>query len=198
MNEDSDNEIMQRVRDGELEDLSILYQRYHVMLFAFFIKHTRQKSLSEDLVQEVFLRIMKYRGTYRPGQPFVSWLFSIARNTKNSAHRKHTKGSEFLHAPLHEDDPTKHEGVSTETLPNDELDKKLKTELLYEALELMTPENRQLIVLRRIQHLHYPEIANLLNCEMGALRVRTHRAFTELKSHYQKLLRKHSNELSVF
>ncbi|MCG8526404.1 MAG: RNA polymerase sigma factor [Opitutales bacterium] len=197
MNEYGDNEIMRRVSGGNLEDLTILYQRYHMMLFAFFMKRTRQKCLSEDLVQEVFLRVMKYRKSFNPEHEFASWLFVIARNVQHSAGKK---ASRDLHIVKRDEvDPNREvdDAPSSEPLPDEETDRRLKTDLLYEALEMLTPDNRKLVVLRRMQHLEYSKIAELLDCEMGSLRVKTHRAFNELKKQYQILLRRKTNGLSV-
>ena len=62
----ADNELMLKVRDGDLGKLSFLFERYHRALFNFFLRSTGSRDLSEDLVQEVFLRILKYRHTFRP------------------------------------------------------------------------------------------------------------------------------------
>ena len=55
----ADNELMLKVRDGDLGKLSFLFERYHRALFNFFLRSTGNRDLSEDLVQEVFLRMLE-------------------------------------------------------------------------------------------------------------------------------------------
>src|SRR2546426_12257098 len=63
----TDNQVMWKVRDGEGEKLGVLFERHHQRLFTFFFGLTGSREFSEDLVQEVFLRMLKYRHPTRPG-----------------------------------------------------------------------------------------------------------------------------------
>ena len=65
LNSPSDNQLMEEVRDGKVEKLAILFERHHVTLYNFFLRLTANRSISEDLVQDVFFRILRYRHTYR-------------------------------------------------------------------------------------------------------------------------------------
>src|SRR6185312_3265122 len=78
----NDEALMSAVREGDLAQLGPLFDRYHVPLFDFLSRMTGNRQVSEDLVQEVFLRVLKYRGTYREGARFGTWIFSIARNVR--------------------------------------------------------------------------------------------------------------------
>ena len=71
---------MLQVRNGEVEMLGVLFDRYQTPLYNFYAKMTQDRGVSEDLVQEVFLRILRYRQTYRPGTAFRTWMYQIARN----------------------------------------------------------------------------------------------------------------------
>src|SRR6266571_2612146 len=83
-----DEDLMLQVRDGAGEMLGVLFDRYQTPLFNFYSKLTGNRTLSEDLVQEVFLRILKYRQSYRPGTPFRAWIYQIARNARIDHFRK--------------------------------------------------------------------------------------------------------------
>jgi len=63
-----DEKIMQNVRDGNIAEMSVLFERYHLRLYNFFLKMGLQKDISQDLTQNLFYRIIKYRRTYRAGQ----------------------------------------------------------------------------------------------------------------------------------
>src|ERR1700739_875151 len=83
-----DEDVMLQVRDGEVQMLGVLFDRYQAPLFNFYSKMTQDRTLSEDLVQEVFLRILRYRQTYRPSTTFRTWMYQIARNTRLDQVRK--------------------------------------------------------------------------------------------------------------
>src|SRR5258707_15796651 len=78
----TDEDLMLQVRDGAGETLGVLFDRYQAPLLNFYCKLTSDRGLSEDLVQEVFLRILRHRQTYRPGTPFRAWIYQIARNAR--------------------------------------------------------------------------------------------------------------------
>ena len=79
---------MLRVRDGEVEKLGILYERYRDPLFNFFVRVTGSLSLSEDLVHDVFLRMLKYRHTFETGKEFRTWMYQVARNAQRDSWHK--------------------------------------------------------------------------------------------------------------
>ena len=76
----TDNQVMLDVREGKVEKLAILFERHHVALFNFFLRLTGNRAASEDLVQDVFTRILKYRATYMGEDRFTVWMYKIARN----------------------------------------------------------------------------------------------------------------------
>lgn len=136
---ESDEVIMLRVREGQIDQLSTLYIRYRTPLFNFFLRLTSERHLSEDLVQDVFFRIMKYRQSYRPRHSFRTWMYQIARNVRIQA---------WSHAA------------------------------------------REVLILSRYQDLKYDEIATILQCSVGAVKMRVLRAMNELRQQFEYLSRK--------
>ena len=78
----SDDALMLDVSNGQVGKLGVLFDRNHRKLFDFFIRMTRSREVSEDLVQDVFFRILKYRATFRAGSRFTTWMYHIARNAR--------------------------------------------------------------------------------------------------------------------
>ena len=76
----SDHEIMLMVKAGDLEKLGLLFERHKQLLYAYFFRHTHCIHTSEDSVQNVFLRILKYRQRFKGHGKFTSWMYYIARN----------------------------------------------------------------------------------------------------------------------
>jgi RNA polymerase sigma factor (sigma-70 family) len=75
-----DEQIMRQVREGEVNGLEVLFDRHHRALLHYFLHLTGNRATSEDLVQEVFFRVLKYRRSYQTESNFRAWLFQIGRN----------------------------------------------------------------------------------------------------------------------
>jgi RNA polymerase sigma factor (sigma-70 family) len=177
----TDDRIMQDVRDGRVERLAILFERHHVALFNFFLRLTGNRALGEDLVQEVFTRILKYRATYQGEDRFTVWLYKIARNAHIDHLRKHRETY-----PLED----QFEDVRS---PEPTLDEKLvrdqEAALITRALARLSPKKQELLVLSRFQNLKYREIAELMDCPVGTVKGLVHRAIRELGEIYAQMTR---------
>ena len=88
MNSPTDHQLMLRVREGEVANLGHLFERHHERLYNFFLRLSGHRQLSEDLVQEVFVRMLKYRHAYREDSQFISWMYQIARHVRFDQVRK--------------------------------------------------------------------------------------------------------------
>jgi len=162
---------MLQVRDGEVQMLGVLFDRYQAPLFNFYSKMTQDRTVSEDLVQEVFLRILRYRQTYRPGTTFRTWMYQIARNTRIDQVRKVRPESPLATEPM-------------APRASDSAQQHQEAQLLQRALMQLPEDKREILVLSRFQELKYDEIARLLGCETGAVKVRVHRALQQLREVY--------------
>ena len=81
MVETADEKIMYRVKDGQLPELTQLFDRYSTPLYNFFLKLTMDAGASEDLTQNLFYRIIRYRHSFNAANgSFKSWMYQMARN----------------------------------------------------------------------------------------------------------------------
>lgn len=178
---DSDHELMLAVRAGDIRRLGDLFERHHRPLYGFFVRLTNQPSASEDLVQIVFYRILKYRHTYRDEGKFSAWIYHLARKVAADHFRKSASTPTPADPTDFHDQPDQAPAPDTNAATADDL------VLLRRALTRLTHENREVIVLARLQHLNHQEIARLLDCSVGAVKVRAHRALKELREVYFKI-----------
>lgn len=178
MNPVSDIELMLAVKDGQVEKLGLLFERHHVALYNFFLKLTANREISEDLVQEVFLRILKYRTTYRGENKFTSWMYQIARNARTDYYRKRkleVSGEGDL------------EPVSQDPMPAEEVESGMEAQLLRKALNKLPYKKREVLVLSRFQNLKYHEIAKVMDCPVSTIKVLVHRAIKDLRTIFYEL-----------
>jgi RNA polymerase sigma-70 factor (ECF subfamily) len=169
---------MRRVQAGETAQLAVLFERYHLPLFRYLLHLTGNRAFSEDLVQECFLRVLKYSASYDPSFAFQVWLYRMARNAYFDARHKHR---------LEVKDGEISEVRSPEPIAEELLARKEDTLLLQEALEKLPEEKREVLVLSRFHNLRYEDIAALLKCETGTVRVRAYRALKELREKFCEL-----------
>ena len=164
----SDEELMLQVREGVGEMLSVLFDRYQQPLFSFFYRLTGERTQSEDLVQDVFYRLLKYRHTYKTGSAFRTWLYQIARNARRDRFEpQHEVGIDEAPEPA--------------TFPRDMVAEDQEAALLRKALLKLPAEKREVLLLSRYQELKYEEIGKILGCEANTVKVRVFRALQELK-----------------
>ena len=174
----ADSVLMARVRDGELDRLSELFERHHRRLFNFFLRLAPGRSAAEDLVQEAFVRMLKYRHTYKSEAAFVPWMFALARNAAVDQFRKRP-------ALEVQEDPEAPEPAAPTALPLEELEKRERSELLQAALRRLPREKRELLLLARFGEMKYDAIGELLGVSVGAIKVRVHRAMNDLREQYR-------------
>ncbi len=174
-----DAEVMCQVREGHLEMLAILFERHHVKLFNFFLHLTHDRDRSEDLVQELFVRLLKYRHTFRPDGPFRAWMYQVARHVHVS-HLRRLKAT----LPL---DEILDRAPDPGEPPSRRLERSQEEDLLRQALGRLPLRKRELLLLSREEDLKYEDLAVMFECSLGALKVQVHRAVKDLRKVFLEL-----------
>ncbi|UCD57116.1 MAG: RNA polymerase sigma factor [Candidatus Hydrogenedentota bacterium] len=177
MESGSDNDLMCAVRSGDVDKLGLLFERYKTALFDYFYRNTRCAEVSEDLVQNVFLRILKYKARFAGDGKFTTWMYHIAHNVYTDHFKKNRPPA----------------GCSCETeLEDRRTAEKLllegeRMQLVEKALYRLSKDQREILVFSRYERLKYKEISEILGCSEGAVKVRIFRAIMNLKQIYSEL-----------
>jgi RNA polymerase sigma-70 factor (ECF subfamily) len=170
---------MLQVRAGHANLLAELFERHHRQVYGFFLRMTGSREVSEDLVQDVFLRILRYRETYQPQTSFAAWMYGIARNALIDLLRKRRPES-----ALDDDVPE----LQSSEAPADELLRvRQETAMLQRALQSLPADKREVLILSRYQNLRYDEIGRILGCEPNAVKQRVFRAVRALGEKYAQM-----------
>ena len=178
MENQTDSQLMRLVQGGDTSQLAVLFERHHIPLFRYLLQLSRNRALSEDLVQEVFFRVLKYAASYDPSLAFTVWLYRMARNAYfDSLRRQRPELSGVELAEM----------SSSEPMPEELFTRKQDATFLQEALEKLPEDKREVLVLSRFHNLRYQEIALILKCEVGTVRVRVYRALKELREKFCEL-----------
>ncbi|HEX8327388.1 MAG TPA: RNA polymerase sigma factor [Hymenobacter sp.] len=173
----SDEELMAAVKADDLDQLVPLFERYHGPLFNYLTRLTNDRETSEDLTQTVFERILKYRNSYQPTQPFKAWVYQMARNV----HADYWQRKEKMRAADLEE-VEKNGGLRSAAFSQMRVSS--HHDDLHEALALLPTPQREILVLNRFQGFGYEEIGKLLGCTAEAARVKAHRALQALRKIY--------------
>ena len=174
----TDSDLMLRVRGGDLRALGLLFMRHQSKVHAWCFRLTDDRHTADDLVQDTFLRILRYRQAFSGDAAFSTWLYRIARNVclDHLANlRRRSDAQEQLHGRA---------AAATSTAAAHE-DGRLA--ILDVALMRLPIEKREVLVLSRYHDLRYEEIAQVCNCSVGAVKVRVHRAIRHLRKLYNEL-----------
>jgi RNA polymerase sigma factor (sigma-70 family) len=175
-----DNAIMSLVAAGEISAMGLLYEKYKRPLYAYFFKVTGGNShISEDMVHTVFYRAIRYKATFTGQGSFAKWLFSIAHNASIDQSRKNRNIIEYKAdilqgIPLYDDQDEKDEKAE-------------RIALLEKALGELADEERELVVLCKIECLRYGDVAAILGISEGNVKIRMFRAIKKLKEIVLKL-----------
>lgn len=163
---------MEIVSQGNLDALKYLFERYHVRLYNFFYQRIRDVAICEDLTQNVFLKIIKYKHSYKGGK-FISWMFKIARNLFNDYYQEQKKTT-----PLDNLEKVENE------LDENNIDKKEDVSHLMKVLNQLNETDRDLIVMNRIEGIKYEQIAEIIDSNTIAVKTRIHRIIKKLRANY--------------
>lgn len=171
MGSPTDEELMDRFCEGEHDAFETLFARHAGRVQGFLARMVRDGPLAEDLLQTTFLSVIRARGRYEPGTPVVPWLLTIAANAARDSMRRHRHAEAFSKERPLED---------SETLPGVG-DPGLRKQL-EEALQQLPPDQREAVVLSKVEGWSFEEIAALQGGSAGAARLRAHRGYEKLRA----------------
>lgn len=172
----TDRDLMLAAANGDVEKFGILFDRYHQRLFEFFYRLSGDASSSEDLLQDVFLRMLRYRRSFKETSEFRAWMYQIARTARIDRFKKRW-GMDAMVSEQQAAVEPRHS-----VTPDRSFEKDQEAALLQRALLELPEAKREILVLARFQELKYDQIASLLNLDVGAVKVRVHRATVELRA----------------
>jgi len=180
LNQPTDLELMTAVQQGEIDKMGILFERHHSRIYDFCHRMTGSQAVSEDLVQEAFMRALKYRDSFRGDSDFLPWLYRLARNVCYDYFSKSRQ------MPLADTEPP--ERISSEPTAAEEAVRTEQICQLRQALLRLPVERREALVLSRFEFRSYSEIAGLMETSVGAVKVKVHRAMKQLREVYGEMV----------
>lgn len=182
MENQTDESLMEAVKQGCLEDLSPLYERHSRAILNYFYRLTGDRESSRDLTQVVFERLLRYRRSYKIGARFRPWIFQVARNVL-ADHWK--RAARMPSDSFDENDGREQDvesGIAVATGPSWRAERASRE--LREAMDQLRPADREVLVLSRFHGMRYEEIALVMKKSVTAVKTQAHRALMSLREIY--------------
>jgi RNA polymerase sigma-70 factor, ECF subfamily len=181
-----DREIVALACQGRERAFKELLTRYERPVFSLVYRMVRDRSLSEDLAQETFIRAFNAIGGYDPSFKFSSWIFKIANNLTIDHLRKRKLDTVSLdgspHATSEEEvSRTRFTATATDETPEEYVENRELGGQIEDAIARLRPEYRTAILLRHVEGHSYEEVAEIMELPLGTVKTYLHRARGELK-----------------
>ncbi|MED5372346.1 MAG: sigma-70 family RNA polymerase sigma factor [Myxococcota bacterium] len=182
-----DTAVVEAVLAGDSAAYRSLVERYQRRIYAMVTGMVRDKEDARDLTQEAFIKAFKNLERFRKDSSFYTWLYRIAMNLAIDHLRKHGKRK---HAEFDEQIATRDgEGAIDERHrsldPSKELQRKRLGDRIFNALDQLSPDHRQIVVLREVEGLSYKEIGEVLEIPEGTVMSRLFYARRKLQEMLQ-------------
>ncbi len=164
-----DSELIGRIKEGETELLDVLIERHYDGIYRFCYYKTGDREAAYDCTQETFLHLLRYMGTYVEQRKFKAYLYRIAGNVCTDFFRKHgisTVGPEILETMAREDP-----GLARAEL----------SDQVTEALNMLNPAQREVIILHFFYDFKLREIAQIAEIPMSTAKSRLKQGMDKLK-----------------
>jgi len=175
---DRDAELMLQVREGDEACFTQLLERHRNAVIHFLYRMVLNQAVAEELAQEVFLRVYRFRGNYEATAKFTTWLFRIATHLGLNWIRdgRHEKTQESLEMDgfvrqVHDRSPTVEQ----------EMVYQVKLREVRQAIEKLPLKQRTAVVMHKYEELGYAEIASVLRCSESAVKSLLFRAYESLR-----------------
>jgi RNA polymerase sigma factor (sigma-70 family) len=173
-NPGDDAELLGRLGEGDASAARELYQRYGAALLRFGIAMTSSRQMAEDMVHDTFVELLRHPSSFNPAQGSVAaWLYGIARHRLARQLRANPLATALDDAEGQEEE----QEVAT-SLPSaeEELDRVQLIERVRKAILDLPLAHREIIALCELEELPYATVAMILDCPIGTVRSRLHRA----------------------
>lgn len=181
----TDEELMARVAQEDLASFNVVFNRYYKQIFNFIKKNIQDYRESEDITQEVFLRIYKSARRFDPERKFSSWIYKIAFNEiKRHYSKTASKRTSSINEPLDPSSGGAERGDLIEfTGPGPELsaETEKQTQAIKNLIGTLPEKQRTVVILKVYQELTFEEISQILDCPLSTVLSRMRYAVKKLQ-----------------
>ena len=168
-----EEDLIRLSQSGDSNAFEALLERYRTLLSRTAFLTTRDRSTAQDVLQEALVQVWRDLPSYRPHGSFKAWILKILLNKARKHYRRRRVETVALDEAI--------EAPENSNGPEEALQGKEEAQLLRLALERLSSNHREALVLRYYNDLTVPEIAKVLACREGTIKSRLSRALSRLE-----------------
>ncbi|MCB9638609.1 MAG: RNA polymerase sigma factor [Myxococcales bacterium] len=192
-NETTDEDLMLDYAQGDAQAFQHLYERHRKPVFNFILRSVHSMELAEELMQDVFMRVIQNAQSYTKQAKFTTWLYTIARNIcidsyRRQKHRVMLSLHQSGKGRAEEEGPTLEQSLEDAEARERSEDKAFFREV-HQSLEIgldgLPPEQREVFLLREVSNLSYKEIADVVGTLENTVKSRMRYALEHLRRHLE-------------
>jgi RNA polymerase sigma-70 factor (ECF subfamily) len=176
---DDERELIERWKNGDKKAFGVLVRRYMTDAYLIALGFARNTEDARDLSQDAFIKAFQARDQFDAARPFYPWFYRILRNRCLNFVQRESRKMEPLY---YENKPDRERFASGTSTPLEDLEQNERNRLLHVAIEELSFEHREVIILKNFKGYSYDEIAGALNIPIGTVMSRLYYA--------RKMLRK--------
>jgi RNA polymerase sigma-70 factor (ECF subfamily) len=180
---DLDAQLMLRVRDGDEDSFRVLLDKHRNPLVHFLYRMVQEQPVSEELAQEVFLRIYRSRASYEPTARFTTWMFRIATHLALNWLRdeKNERATERLDEDRGGDLPAR-ELPDRSPSVEQRMVYQARLQEIRDAISTLPDKQRAAVLMHKYREMEYAQIASALECSESAVKSLLFRAYETLRA----------------
>lgn len=176
---ETDRDVVERWRNGDKKAFEVLVKRHMTDAYMTALGFTGSPEDARDLSQDAFVKAFRARRQFDPQRPFYPWFYRILKNHCLNFLKRTRKTTE----PLYYDDDLSNERFAVaDATPLEKLEQEERVRLLRAAIDRLSAEHREVIILKTYQGLSYREIAETLDTPIGTVMSRLYYARKMLKN----------------
>lgn len=181
MNEATDEELMQRYRDGDARAFELLYARHKGPVYRYLLRQCGVAALAEELFQDVWMKLIRARERYETRARFTTWLYTLAHHRVIDYYRRQAAGVPISY-DADPDEPLIEQVADSETRqPDNELERRRQAQQLLALLSQLPEAQREVFLLREESGLTLDEIADITGVSMETAKSRLRYALAKLR-----------------
>lgn len=178
---DRDTELMLRVRQGDPASFELLLERHRGPVIHFLYRMVQNQAVSEELAQEVFMRVFRSRHTYEPSAKFTTWLFRIATHLALNRIRDGRKEKLQDRLDDHAADSAPKQLAGRDPTVEQVLVYRVRLQEVRNAIESLPVKQRAAVMMHKYKEMEYSQIASVLSCSDSAVKSLLFRAYETLR-----------------
>jgi RNA polymerase sigma-70 factor (ECF subfamily) len=177
------DDLIRRARQRDSAAFETLVEIYSPRLYGYFYRLTGRREDAEDLLQEVFVRVVRMIGRYEHENRFDAWLFRIATNLVRDRVRRRRRAAGVESSGGQQDEPGVLEEVPDEEVdqPDDVMQTAEQVDHMQRVLRQLPAAEREVILLRHFSQMSFKEVAEAMGTPLGTALARAHRGLAKLR-----------------